>query len=53
MATTSLWQVKGEIGKVLLYAENPEKTMTSKTIDFENADKDTPEDVIRGHSGMA
>lgn len=27
--------------------------MTSKTIDFENADKDTPEDVIRGHSGMA
>lgn len=26
MATTSLWSVKGWLGKVLIYAENPEKT---------------------------
>lgn len=27
MATTSIWSVKGWIGKVLSYAENPDKTM--------------------------
>ena len=26
MAVTSLWRVKGYIGKVVLYAMNPEKT---------------------------
>ena len=26
MATTSIWRVKGWLGKVVIYAENPEKT---------------------------
>lgn len=26
MATTSIWSVKGWLGKVLIYVENPEKT---------------------------
>lgn len=26
MATTSIWAVKGWLGKVVLYIENPEKT---------------------------
>ena len=26
MATTSIWKVEGWLGKVLIYAENPEKT---------------------------
>ena len=26
MATTSIWRVKGWPGKVVIYAENPEKT---------------------------
>ena len=46
MATTSLWRVRGYIGKVLLYAENPEKTTIPKSIGFDDADKDTLEDVI-------
>ena len=46
MATTSLWRVRGYIGKVLLYAENPEKTTLPKSIGFDDADKDTLEDVI-------
>lgn len=29
MAVTSIWSVKGWIGKVLLYIENPEKTVDS------------------------
>lgn len=40
MATTSLWRVRGYIGKVLLYAENPEKTTLPKSIGFDDADKD-------------
>ena len=32
MAVTSLWRVRGYIGKVLLYAENPDKTTTPETI---------------------
>ena len=32
MAVTSLWRVKGYIGKVLLYAENPDKTTSPETI---------------------
>ena len=27
MATTSIWSVKGWLGKLLIYAENPEKTL--------------------------
>jgi hypothetical protein len=26
MATTSIWAVKGWLGKVVIYAENPDKT---------------------------
>ena len=32
MAVTSLWRVRGYIGKVLLYAENPDKTPNPETI---------------------
>ena len=32
MAVTSLWRIKGYIGKVLLYAENPDKTTNPETI---------------------
>ena len=47
MAVTSLWRVKGYIGKVLLYAENPDKTTTPETIPVaESANRDTLEDVI-------
>ena len=27
MAVTSLWRVKGDIGSVIRYAENPDKTL--------------------------
>ena len=30
MATTAIWDVKGWLGKLVLYAENPEKTTTPK-----------------------
>ena len=30
MATTSIWRVKGWLGKVVIYAENPEKTSNPK-----------------------
>ena len=30
MATTSIWRVKGWLGKVVIYAENPEKTANPK-----------------------
>lgn len=33
MATTSIWSVKGWLGKVVLYVENPEKTMNPKAIE--------------------
>lgn len=47
MAVTSLWRVKGYIGKVLLYAENPNKTTTPETIPVATElNKDTLEDVI-------
>lgn len=47
MATTSLWRVKGYIGKVLLYAENPEKTSKADPVRIpKNADRDSLEDVI-------
>lgn len=28
MATTSIWRIKGKLGSVLEYIENPEKTVT-------------------------
>ena len=47
MAVTSLWRVKGYIGKVLLYAENPDKTTNPETIPVaESFNRDTLEDVI-------
>ena len=47
MAVTSLWRVKGYIGKVLLYAENPDKTTNPETIPVaESLNRDTLEDVI-------
>ena len=47
MAVTSLWRVKGYIGKVLLYAENPDKTTNPETIPVATElNRDTLEDVI-------
>lgn len=47
MAVTSLWRVKGYIGKVLLYTENPEKTTNPKQIAVaKEINRDTMEDVI-------
>lgn len=47
MATTSIWRVHGYIGKVLLYAKNPDKTTVQESIPVpENADKNSLEDVI-------
>ena len=47
MAVTSLWRVKGYIGKVLLYAENPDKTTNPEMIPVpKGLNPDTLEDVI-------
>lgn len=47
MAVTSLWRVRGYIGKVLLYAENPDKTTNPETIpSIPNANCEALEDVI-------
>ena len=47
MAVTSLWRVKGYIGKVLLYAENPDKTTNPEVIKVsEDLDRDSLQDVI-------
>lgn len=47
MAVTSLWRVKGYIGKVLLYAENPDKTTNPEVIQVaDNLNRDSLEDVI-------
>ncbi len=47
MATTSIWRVKGYISKVLIYAENPEKTTNPEVIDVpEDVDRDSLGDVI-------
>lgn len=50
MATTSIWRVKGWPGKVVIYAENPEKTANPKFYaDRELTEQDGQElsDVIR------
>lgn len=36
MATTSIWSVKGWLGKVVVYVENPEKTETPKFFKKQN-----------------
>lgn len=47
MAVTSLWRVRGYIGKVLLYAENPDKTANPETIpSAADANREALEDVI-------
>lgn len=39
MAVTSLWRIKGNIGKVILYIENPDKTLTQDVIKTNNDDR--------------
>lgn len=47
MAVTSLWRVRGYIGKALLYAENPDKTVNPETIpSAADANREALEDVI-------
>ena len=45
MAVTSLWRVKGYIGKLILYASNPDKTKDNKTVETGNDDTD-PEKAL-------
>ena len=50
MATTSIWHVKGWLGKVVVYVENPEKTTNSKFYaarDLSEQDGQQLSDVIR------
>lgn len=50
MATTSIWRVKGWLGKVVIYVENPDKTTNPKSYTKENmTEQDGQElsDVIR------
>lgn len=44
MAVTSIWSVKGQLGKVVAYVENPEKTMNPRSTDGD-ADKDKEKDT--------
>ncbi len=52
VATTSIWSVKGWLGKVVIYVENPEKTMNPETAklpelsEMEQADSQSLSDVI-------
>jgi hypothetical protein len=47
MATTSLWRVKGYIGKVLMYVDDPEKTSNPEVVKVsDNLNADMLEDVI-------
>ena len=42
MATTAIWDVKGWLGKLVIYAENPEKTTNPKYYEKQNMnDQDT------------
>ena len=34
VATTSIWSVKGWLGKVVIYVENPEKTTAPEIANF-------------------
>lgn len=45
MAVTSIWRIKGYIGKVILYAENPDKTVMSEVIKT-NTDVKNPANVL-------
>ncbi len=46
MATTSLWRVRGQIGKVLLYVENPDKTMAPTSSELTKDQLSALSDVI-------
>lgn len=52
MATTSIWSVKGWLGKVVIYVENPEKTTNPEIAKLpelsgmEEQDKQSLSDVI-------
>lgn len=48
MAVTSIWSVKGQLGKVVIYVENPEKTMHPEVTDV-NAQAFTEE----GRQGLS
>ena len=45
MAVTSLWRIRGSVHKVILYAENKNKTVIGKNI-ATNLDTDKPENVL-------
>ena len=45
MATTSIWSVKGWLGKVVIYVENPEKTTTPEIVKFQGDEKQKDEEV--------
>lgn len=45
MATTSLWRVKGYIGKLILYAANPDKTTSNNSVETGHDDTD-PEQAL-------
>ena len=47
MAVTSLWRVKGYIGKVVMYAMNPEKTTESVSFQI-GAEKVSAENTLGG-----
>ena len=49
MAVTSIWRVKGWLGKVVLYIENPEKTKDPdfyQTEDLPGKERESLADVI-------
>ena len=49
MATTAIWDVKGWLGKLVIYAENPEKTINPKYYekqDMNDQDTEALGDVI-------
>lgn len=49
MATTAIWDVKGWLGKIVIYVENPEKTENPKYYEKHNITNDQSEglsDVI-------
>lgn len=50
MATTSIWRVKGWLGKVVIYVENPDKTANPQFYtqeDMTEQDGQNLSDVIR------
>lgn len=48
MAATSIWSVKGWLGKVVIYAENPEKTTNPDFVEWQGI----PEEGVQGLSDV-